>query len=102
MLEEKMAKLESKFAKLLAEITKTNQGVNEYLNEVVLAQNKSGVVMMTLFEMLIEKGVLDKDEIEARVAQNEKLALDEDGNCIIALTSLLDKTGGKTDGDKGG
>ena len=97
-----MTKIQSKFAKLLKDVAENNQEMREYVGEVVQAQNLSGVVVMTIFQMLIEKGVLDKAEIEARVEQNLKLALDEDGGCKIPLTSLLDKTGGQTDGDAGG
>jgi hypothetical protein len=97
-----MTKLQSRFAKLLDSVAQSQQEVSEHLNEVTAAQNLSGVVVMTIFQMLIEKGVLDKEEIEARVEQNKQLALDEDGGCIIPLTSLLDDTGGQTDGDKGG
>lgn len=97
-----MSKIQSKFSQLLKRIADRDAEVHEYLSEVVKAQNLSGIVMMTLFQMLAERGVLDKEEIEARVEQNKKLALDEDGNCVIPLMSLLEKTGGQTDGNGGG
>ena len=94
-------KLEAKFSKLIKDIAAREREVHEYLNEVVVAQNRSGVVLMTLFQMLIEKGLLDREEIEKRFEQNQQLALDGDGNCVIELRSLLDM-GGQTDEDGGG
>ena len=96
-----MSKLEAKFSALLKNISQRETEMNQYLNEVVVAQNHGGVVMMTLLQMLSEKGLLNKEEIEERIEQNQKLALDEDGNCVIALTSLLDR-GEQTNGDGAG
>lgn len=97
-----MSKLQAKFAKLMERVAKNNEEVSEYLGEVVQAQNMSGIVVMTLFQMLIEKGVMTKEEIEARVEKNRGVALDAEGGCQIPLTSLLDIPGGDNDEHSGG
>lgn len=84
-----MAKLQAKFSKLIEAVTENEKEVHSHLNEVALAQNQSGVLMMTLLQMLIEKDFLTKEEVETRFEENKKLVLDEDGGCVKALSSLL-------------
>jgi hypothetical protein len=81
--------------------------VFEYVNEVVQAQNRGGVLVMTCLQLLIEKGMLSRDEVQQRFEANMQLALDEDGGCKIPLRSLLEKgdgdehTGGEATGSVG-
>jgi hypothetical protein len=75
--------------------------VFEYLNELAVAQNRCGVTVMTCLQMLIEKGLLDGDEVQARFDKNLGVTLDEEGGCVIPLRTLLNKGGGDGD-DHGG
>ena len=68
--------------------------VFEYVNEVVQAQNRGGVLTMTCLQLLIEKGMLSRDEVQQRFEANMQLALDEYGGCKIPLRSLLEKGDG--------
>jgi len=85
-----MTKLQAKFSKLIEAVTKNEQDVHEHLNEVTLAQNQSGVLVMSILQLLIEKGLVSREEVEDRFEKSKELALDEDGGCKISLTSLLD------------
>ena len=84
-----MAKLEAKFSKLIKNIAHNEQEIREYLNDVTLAQNQSGVLVMTLLQMLIDEGVFTKEAIEERFDKNKELVLDGDGGCCAPLSTLL-------------
>lgn len=62
----------------------------QYLNEVVKAQNLTGVLVMTLLQMLMEKNMVTKNEIQRRFELNKSIALSDDGDCKIPLTKLLE------------
>ena len=95
-----MSKLQAKFSKLIDAVTKNEREVHDHLNEITLAQNQSGVLVMTILQLLIDKGVVSREEVEKRFEQSKNIALDEDGGCQISLTSLLDgcESGGNGDG----
>ena len=80
----------NRMIKILEDVAKQNQETSAYLSDVVLAQNKSGVLVMTLLQMLIEKGILTKEEVEQREAENCQLVLDDDGGCVESLGTLLE------------
>jgi len=75
----------SKINKLL----NTQKSIGDCLDGIILAQNKSGVLTMTLLQLLMEKGLFTLEEIETRLTHNEGLALDEDGGCQIPLSQLI-------------
>lgn len=86
-----MTKLQAKFSKLIKAVTENEQEVHTHLNEVTTAQNRGGVLIMTLLQLLLEKEIVSKEELAERFEQNQKAVLDEDGGCKIPLSSLLDK-----------
>lgn len=97
-----MTKLQAKFSKLIETVTKNEQDVHEHLNEVTMAQNQSGVLVMSVLQLLIEKGLVSREEVEQRFEQSKELALDETGGCKIPLSSLLDGAEGEQKDDNGG
>lgn len=62
----------------------------KYLAEVVKAQNTAGVLVMTLLQTMIEKGIVTKDEVDRRFELNKTIALSEEGDCKIPLSKLIE------------
>ena len=69
----------------------------EYVSQMVLAQSKTAVLVMTLLQMMLEKNLFERSEVEKRLQANESLVMDEEGNCIAPMTSIIygddEKTG---------
>lgn len=74
----------------LQKAAERSEETEKYLSEVVKAQNVSGVLVMTLLQTLVEKGVVTKEEVDRRFELNKTIALSEDGDCKIALSKLLE------------
>jgi len=74
----------------LQKAAERSEETEKYLSEVVKAQNISGVLVMTLLQTLVEKGVVTKEEVDRRFELNKTIALSEDGDCKIALSKLLE------------
>lgn len=92
-----------KLRQAMERVVAQNLETQDFLNEVVIAQNKGGVLTMTLLQMLIEEGLLKKEEVEKRVNANELLVLSPEGDCKISLSTLLNDrdSGGKDDEHRG-
>ena len=75
-------------AKLKKSIDRLNDMAGA-MDAIIIAQNKMGVLVMTLLQTMIKKGLITETEVEMAVAANEQLALDDEGGCKISLTSLL-------------
>jgi len=89
-----MAKLQAKFSKLIEAVSQNEREVHEHLNEIALAQNQSGVLLMSILQLLIDKGVLSREEVEQNFEKAKELTLDEDGGCKVPLSSLLPEDDG--------
>ena len=76
-------------AKLVKSIDRLNEMAGA-MDAIIIAQNKMGVLVMTLLQMLIKKGLVTEQEIELMVAANEQVALDDEGGCKVSLMSLLE------------
>jgi len=63
----------------------------KYGNELALAQTQTGVLVMTLLQMLSERGVLDLEEVHKRLEANKALVMSPEGDCVAPLSSLLEK-----------
>jgi len=82
-----------KHGNALQKIAENQMILQNSMQEIILAQNKSGVLVMTLLQILIEKGIMTREEVESRVFANEEVALDKEGGCSIPLSTLLDDEG---------
>jgi hypothetical protein len=89
-----MAKLQAKFSKLIETISKNEREVHEHLNEIALAQNQSGVLLMSILQLLIDKGVFNREEVEKNFDKAKELTLDESGGCKVPLSTLLSEAEG--------
>jgi predicted transcriptional regulator len=74
----------------LQNAAKQSEETAQYLNEVVKAQNLTGVLVMTLLQMLLEKNMVTKAEIQRRFDLNKSIAISEDGDCKVSLSKLLE------------
>ena len=72
----------------------------DYLNEVVMAQNNLGVLVTTAMQILIEKGLINQDELEKTLSLNKQKVLSPEGDCVAPVTSLLSE-GGNNGGKPG-
>lgn len=88
-MEIKMNKHE-KMLVALEKAAKQSEEVAAYVEEVVKAQNLTGVLVMTLLQTMIEKGLVTKEEVDKRFELNKSIALTEKGDCRMGLRKLLD------------
>lgn len=87
----KTNELVTKLANSFEGLAKQQSSTEEYMLEIASAQNKLGVLAMTLLQMLAEKDLLDADEVLQRLEKNSEDVLSKDGDCAKPLSSLLEK-----------
>lgn len=88
-----MGKPSESLVNLLTEIQKQIDESVKYGNDLAIAQTKSGVLVMTLLQLLSEKGILSLDEVHKRMEANEALVISPEGDCVAPLSSILEKGG---------
>jgi hypothetical protein len=77
----------------LQNAAKQSDAIAETMEEVVKAQNITGVMAMTTLQLMLEKGMVTREEIDRRFDLNKAIVLTEDGGCKVALSKLLDGIG---------
>ena len=87
-----------RLVKTLGNVKSSLEDIRTDIDAVILAQNEGGVLVMTLIQLLSEKGLLSSEDIEERFDFNKASVLNEEGECEVPLSTLLTE-GVNSDGD---
>jgi predicted transcriptional regulator len=85
-----MSSNKDKIVNALQKAAKESEELADYVGEVVKAQNMTGVLVTTLLQVMIEKGMVTKEEVDRRFELNKSIALSDNGDCNMPLSKLLD------------
>jgi len=74
---------------VLEKMAKRQDDLHEYLNEIVAAQNELAVLVITIFQTFLVKGMVSLESFEKLFAENKSKTMNDEGECVNPVSSIL-------------